>query len=573
MSPPLKHTSLHPLLARPVLAGAVVCSVVAAGCAPSGTDVSTSASDPATSFDSASAMVSPDEIKNDITILADDDMEGRGPGGAGDAKARQYIAQRMSEIGLEPAGINGTWEQEFDLIGVEAEVPETWTFSKGGVREVLNTWDDFIAGSGQQSPTSSIKNAELVFVGYGIEAPEYGWDDYKGIDTDGKVLVMLNNDPDWSDDLFAGTRRLLYGRWTYKYEQGENHNAAGVIVIHTTPSAGYPWQVVQTSWTGEQFELPADGSPTTEVKAWVTEPSAERLFNLAGVNYADAVESARSKDFEPISLGITTSLELTNTVTSTATANVIGRIPGTDPTVADEHVVYSAHHDHIGIGPESLEDRIYNGAMDNASGVAQLLQMAKALVAYPTRRSNLFVFVGAEEQGLLGSAFYASNPTVAPGKMAANINYDGGNLFGETLDITYIGYGKSTLDAIVEAGAALQGREVFGDQFPDKGFFYRSDQFNFAKIGVPAIYLDGGTNFKDRPEGWGREQLENWTEVHYHQPSDEIQDDWNYDGMVQDTKLGLYAGLVIGNQEAMPTWNAGDEFEAARLEALAALNN
>ncbi len=544
-------------------------SILAAGCTPS--DESTSpAADPAANFDTVAAMVAADEIKQDITILAADDMEGRGPGGAGDVKARQYIAHRMSELGLEPAGIDGTWEQEFDLVGVNAEVPKTWTFSKDGVKEVLGTWDDFIAGSGQQSETSTIKDAELVFVGYGIEAPEYGWDDYKGIDTDGKVLVMLNNDPDWSDDLFQGTRRLLYGRWTYKYEQGEKHNAAAVIIIHTTPSAGYPWQVVQTSWTGEQFELPADGSPTTDVKAWVTEASAQRLFNLAGINYDEAMESARSTDFQPLSLGVTTSLELTNTVTRKATANVIGRIAGTDAAIADEHVVYSAHHDHLGIGPESLEDRIYNGAMDNASGVAQLLQMAKALAANPTRRSNLFVFVGAEEQGLLGSAFYASNPTIAPGKMAANINYDGGNFFGETLDITYIGYGKSTLDAIVEAGAGLQGRTVFGDQFPDKGFFYRSDQFNFAKIGVPAIYLDGGTNYKDRPEGWGREQLENWTEVHYHQPSDEIQDDWNFDGMVQDTKLGLYAGLVVGNQDEMPTWNEGDEFEAARLAALAA---
>lgn len=554
---------------RLLLHTALMLPMLLAACASDSTSSGDAAENPAAAFEAASTLVSADEIKNDITVLSADDMEGRGPGSDGDVKARNYIAQRMEEMGLEPGGTDGTWEQLFDLVGVEASVPETWTFSKSGESEVLSTWDDFIAGSGVQSESAAINNAELVFVGYGIEAPEYGWDDYKGLDTKGKVLVMLNNDPDWSDDLFEGNRRLVYGRWTYKYEQGANRGAAGVIIIHTTPSAGYPWKVVQTSWTGEQFELPAQGQATTDVKAWVTEDSARKLFSLAGVNYEEAMESARSTEFEPISLGVNTSLELSNTVSSKPTANVIGKIAGTDSELSDEHLVYSAHHDHLGIGPESLEDRIYNGAMDNASGVAQLLQIAKAVAANPTRRSNLFVFVGAEEQGLLGSAYYARNPTVPAGKMAANINYDGGNFLGLTKDITYIGYGKSSLDAVIDAGAALQDRKVFGDQFPDKGFFYRSDQFNFAKIGVPAIYLDGGTDYVGQPEGWGREQLEQWTEVHYHQPSDEILEDWNFDGMVQDTRLGLYAGLVIGNEQEMPTWNQGDEFEAARLDALA----
>lgn len=527
--------------------------------------------EPAATFDEAKTLVDAAEMEQDIRVLSADDMEGRGPGGVGDEMARNYIAERMADMGIQPGAADGSWEQVFDLVGVSADVPSTWTFSKGGVSEVLSDWDDFIAASGVQTETATIDGAELMFVGYGIEAPEYEWDDFKGTDVSGKVLVMLNNDPEWSPDLFEGERRLFYGRWTYKYEQGAKHGAAGVIIIHTAPSAGYPWSVVQTSWTGEQFELPADGTPTTDVEAWVTEDAAKRLFQLAGVDFADAMDAARSTDFEPIPLGVTTSLTLQNEVSSKRTANVIGVLPGTDEELKDEYVVYSAHHDHIGIGPESLEDRIYNGAMDNASGVAQVLQVAEALAAHPTRRSNLFVFVGAEESGLLGSAYYARNPTVAPGKMAANINVDGGNLWGLTRDVTYIGYGKSSLDAVVEAGAAEQDRVVLADQFPDKGFFYRSDQFNFAKIGVPAIYLDSGTDFIGQEPGWGKEQINAWTEVHYHQPSDEVEDWWNYDGMVQDAQLALYAGLVIGNQDELPAWNEGDEFEAARLEALAAV--
>ena len=548
--------------------GLAVTALLGLACASS--DAPT-ASTPDAAFDEAQTLVDAAEIEQDIRVLSADEMEGRGPGGAGDAMARKYIAERMASMGIQPGAADGSWEQVFDLVGVEADVPSTWTFSNGGVSEVLATWDDFIAASGVQTETSTIDDAELMFVGYGIEAPEYEWDDFKGADVSGKVLVMLNNDPEWSPDLFEGERRLFYGRWTYKYEQGAKHGAAGVIIIHTTPSAGYPWSVVQTSWTGEQFELPADGSPTTQVEAWVSEEAAQRLFQLAGVDYAQAMESARSAEFEPISLGVSTSLTLQNTVSTKPTANVIGLLPGTDDELKDEYVVYSAHHDHIGIGPESLEDRIYNGAMDNASGVAQVLQVAKALAAHPTRRSNLFVFVGAEESGLLGSAYYARNPTVAPGRMTANLNVDGGNLWGVTRDVTYIGYGKSNLDAVVEAGAAKQGRVVLADQFPDRGFFYRSDQFNFAKIGVPAIYLDSGTDFVGQEEGWGKEQINAWTEVHYHQPSDEVEDWWNYDGMVQDAQLVLYAGLVVGNQDGVPAWNAGDEFEAARLEALAAV--
>ena len=516
-----------------------------------------------------------------LADLSDDAMEGRGPGTAGDVMARQYIAGAMADMGIEPAAADGSWEQPFDIVGINSTVPETWTFqSSGGDNIEFAFWDEFIAGSGVQSEQAAIEDAEVVFVGYGIQAPEYGWDDYGDADLAGKVLVMLNNDPDWDPDLFEGDRRLYYGRWTYKYESAAAQGAAGAIIIHTTPSAGYPFQVVQTSWTGPQFELPAEGEPRSQINAWLTEEASRRLFEVAGVDYDATLESARSADFEPVPLDLVTSLAVENTVTREQTANVLGALPGSDPELADEWVVFTAHHDHLGVSPdESLEDRIYNGALDNAAGVAQVLAIASELAAQEPgpSRSILFAFVGAEEQGLLGSEYYAAHPTVPPGKMAANINYDGGNQWGSTRDVTYIGYGKSSLDAVVEAAAAEQGRTVLPDQFPANGYFYRSDQLNFARIGVPAIYLDNGTDFIDRPEGWGREQLEAWTENIYHQPSDEYQpmnedgEGWNLEGMVEDIELGLACARAISENPEIPSWNPGDEFEAARVAALTAV--
>ncbi len=534
------------------------------GCA--GTDGEAPPTTP--SLEELEAAITAEELRTDIAALSSDEMGGRGPGSEGDRMARQYMIEQMQAIGLEPGGPNGSWEQPFEIVGVTSEVPETWTFTGAGGSLALKDFEQFIAGSGVQAEKATVEDAELVYVGYGIVAPEYQWDDFDGVDLSGKMLVVLNNDPDWSDDLFEGTRRLYYGRWSYKYETSAAQGAAGAIIIHTTPSAGYPFQVVQTSWTGEQFQLPAGDEPRNQIEAWVTEDAAKQLFELAGLDYDAQMEAARSADFTPVPMGVRTSLTLDNTVTRKETANVLGVLPGTDPQLSDEYVVYTAHHDHLGNAGEG-EDPIYNGALDNASGVAQVLAIARQLKRAPTRRSNLFNFVAAEEQGLLGSEFYARNPTVAPGKMAANLNFDGGNIWGKTRDVTYIGLGKSSLDEVVRAGAARQGREVLPDQFPDKGFFYRSDQFNFAKIGVPAIYLDTGTDFIDREPGWGKQQIDQWTEVHYHQVSDELLDDWNFDGMIDDVALGLYCGITIGNADEMPRWNEGDEFERARLDALA----
>ncbi|HKI06099.1 MAG TPA: M28 family peptidase [Thermoanaerobaculia bacterium] len=508
-----------------------------------------------------------------IRYLSDDKLEGRGPASRGDEMARKYLEDSLKALGYQPAAPGGGFQQPVEIVGITSDVPKTWSFKAGDQTVALKYWDDFIGSSGVQATTSSIRNAELVFVGYGIQAPEYQWDDFKGMDLKGKVIVMLNNDPDWDPKLFEGNRRLYYGRWTYKYESAARQGAAAAIIVHTTPSAGYPWQVVQTSWSGEQFELPAAGEPRIQMAAWTTEDAARKLIAAGGQDLAKLVEQAKSRDFKPVPLGITTSLEMTNKITKKQTANVLGLLPGSDPNLKSEVVLYTAHHDHLGIGePDKTGDKIYNGAVDNAAGCAQLLAMAKAFTKLPQRprRSILMAFVAAEEQGLLGSEYLAAHPPVPPGKIAANINYDGGNVLGRTADLTFIGLGKSSLDNVVRALADRQKRKLLGDQFPDRGFFYRSDQFNLAKIGVPAIYLDSGTEFIGKSADFGKKMVEDYEEHRYHQPSDEYDPKWTYDGMIEDAQLGFYAGLSIAETPQLPAWNPGDEFEAARKKALAA---
>jgi Zn-dependent M28 family amino/carboxypeptidase len=511
-----------------------------------------------------------------IRFLASDALEGRGPATRGDTLARLYLATQLQSLGYQPGGVNGTWEQPVDVVGVTAGAPQTWSFSgqKGGQKggADLKWMEDYITGSGVQTDTAAINDAEVVFVGYGIEAPEYKWDDFKGTDVKGKVLVMLNNDPDWDPKLFAGKTRLYYGRWTYKYESGARHGAAAVIIIHTTPSAGYPWQVVQSSWSGEQFGLPAEGEPRVQLKAWATEAAARRLFKAGGQDMDKLIAAARSRSFKPVPLALRTSIKVNNKVSHVKTANVAGLLPGSDPKLKHEVVIFSAHHDHLGIGePDANGDRIYNGAEDNASGCAQVLAIARAMAALPQRprRSVLMLFVAGEEQGLLGSRYYSLHPTFAPGNIAANVNYDGGNFRGRTRDLTAIGYGKSSLDGVANAVVQKQGRTLVPDQFPDRGYYYRSDQFSFAKIGVPALYFDRGTDYIGKPAGWGKEQQEAWEEHTYHQPSDQIDDTWVFDGMIEDAQVGFFAGWLIAQADALPTWKPGDEFEAARKKALA----
>lgn len=522
----------------------------------------------------AALQIQDDYMRGIVAEISDDRYEGRGPGTRGDDAARQYLVEQMEALGLQPGAANGSWQQAFDLVGINASQPETWTFAGHDKSLTLKQWDEFIVGSGVQQERATVDEAEVVFVGYGIQAPEYDWDDYKGADLKGKILLMMNNDPDWDTDFFAGETRLWYGRWDYKYLSAARQGAAGAIIIHTSPSAGYPFHVVQTSWTGVQFELPAGDEPRSQISAWVTEDSARDLVAMAGFDLDQLREAAFNRDFEPVPLGITTSIDVAVELQRVQSANVLGLIEGGDPDLRDEVVIYTAHHDHLGIGtPNEDGDAIYNGAMDNATGVAQVMAIAKAIKALPEapRRSVLIALVGAEEQGLLGSEYYAANPTFAPGRIAANLNYDGGNIWGDTHDVTYIGLGKSSIDQIMRLIADEQGRVVKPDQFADKGYFYRSDQFSFAKIGVPAMYLDTGTDFVDRPPGWGKQQLDHYTEVNYHQPTDEYDPGWNLEGMIDDALLGYWTGLAIANADEIPTWNAGDEFEAARLKALDAV--
>ena len=520
----------------------------------------------------ARAQISAGALEAPIRFLASDALEGRGPATRGDALARLYLAAELQSLGYLPGGEKGGWEQTVDVVGTTAQLPAVWSFAGKTGKVDLKLSEDYIAGSGVQTPSAVVNDAGLVFVGYGIEAPEYQWDDFKGVDVKGKVLVMLNNDPDWDPKLFAGKTRLYYGRWVYKYESAARHGAAGVIIVHTTPSAGYPWQVVQSSWGGEQFELPAEGEPRLQLKGWATEDAARRLVKAGGQDLDKLIAAAKSRSFKPVPIALRTSIKFDNKVSRVRTANVAGLLPGSDPKLKEQVVIYTAHHDHFGIGePDETGDNIYNGAEDNASGCAQVLAIARAMAALPERprRSILMLFVAGEEQGLLGSRYYSLHPTFAPGRIAANINYDGGDYRGRTLDLTAIGYGKSSLDGIARALVEKQGRTLVPDQFPDRGYFYRSDQFNFAKIGVPALYFDNGTNYIGKPAGWGREQAEQWEEHVYHQPSDEIDDTWVFDGMIEDASIGFYAGWLIAQADAMPTWNPGDEFEAARKKALA----
>ncbi len=520
----------------------------------------------------ARTYITRNALEAPIRFLASDALEGRGPATRGDELARLYLATQLELMGYQPGGPNGQWQQPFDIVGVKAAFPQTWSFATRGGRVDLQWSNDYVAGSGVLQEHGAIDNAELVFVGYGIQAPEYHWDDFKGMNLKGKVLVMLNNDPDWDPKLFAGKRRLYYGRWMYKYESAARQGAAGVIIVHTTPSAGYPWQVVQSSWSGTLFSLPDEGEPRVQVKGWATEDATRRLLKAAGRDLDKLVAAARSRDFKPVPLGIQTSLGFTNQLSHVQTANVAGLLPGSDPKLKSEVVVYSAHHDHFGIGtPDSTGDKIYHGAEDNASGCAQVLAIARAYMALAEkpRRSILILFVAAEEQGLLGSLYFALHPTIPAGKIAADINYDGGNIVGRTRDVTLVSAGKSSLDQVIESIAHSQNRVVKPDQFPDRGYYYRSDQFSFAKVGVPGIYLDWGTDFVGHPAEWGAHQKEEWELTHYHQPRDRLDGTWNFDGMVEDCQLGFEAGWLVAQADAMPAWNPGDEFEASRKQALA----
>ena len=550
------------------LALSILASAVSAAAAPAPSSGLVSADE-----QKAADAISAPLLSAHIQFLASDLLEGRGPATRGDRLALEYVATELASMGFQPAAPEGGWIQKVPLVSITPKTPDPMVFASGGKKVELQGRADFVAFPGIAKPDVKIEEAELVFVGYGIVAPEFQWDDYKDADLRGKVLVMMNNDPENDPKLFAGTTRLRYGRWDYKYEMAGKKGAAGALLIHTTHSAGYPWQVVQTSWSGSKFELPYEGEPRVQVKGWMTEDASRKVVALGGQDLDRLRASAERRDFRPVPLGVRLSYAMASEIRQVESGNVIGKLPGSDPALANQAVLYTAHHDHLGIKPglPPGADAICNGAVDNASGVAAMLAIAKAFAALPKapRRSIYFASVTAEEQGLLGSEYLSKHPPIPTGRIAANINIDGINIFGRTKDLTMIGFGKSNLDDTIVALAAVQGRVVKSDQFPDRGSFYRSDQFNLARAGVPAAYFAEGTDFVGRPAGWGKEQIEKWEATHYHQPSDEFHADWDLSGAVEDVRLDFYLGVKVANQDALPAWKSGDEFESARKRALA----
>jgi Zn-dependent M28 family amino/carboxypeptidase len=521
----------------------------------------------------AAQRITLERLRGQIRFLASDLLEGRGPATRGDQLAEAYIQSELETLGLEPGAPGGGWVQKVPLVAVKPSFPGPALFRSDRGTTTGTPGESIIAASGIPTAEAKIDGAEIVFVGYGIVAHEFQWDDYKDMDLKGKVLLIMNNDPETDPNLFAGKIRLWYGRFDYKYLMAAKKGAAGAIIIHTTPSAGYPWQVVQTTFMGERFYLRDESSPRVPIRAWATEELSKKIVELGGKNLDELRSSAETRAFRPVPLGVKMSFSLTNTIVEKESGNVIGVIRGSDPKRSSEAVIYTAHHDHFGIktGIKPGEDAIYNGAIDNASGVAALVSIAGAfaeLKVHP-RRSIYFAFVAGEEQELIGSAYLVQHPPVPIGRITANINIDGLGWFGRTRDIEMIGSGKSSIDKDVTVIAKVEGRKAVPDQFPERGFFYRADSLNFARAGIPVAYLKRGIDVIGKPEGFGRDQVEAYIKKNYHQPSDEFKEALDFSGAVEDVKLMFYLGCREANADGMPQWNKGDEFEAARKKALA----
>jgi Zn-dependent M28 family amino/carboxypeptidase len=526
-------------------------------------------------FEDAEQSIQASNLLADVTIVAGDEFEGRGAGTEGDRKARAFLASRLAEMGYAPFFEDGSYEQAVEIIGLTVEGPADLAFtSSEGASVSYRFGDEYMVMAGVQQADIQVKDAEVVFVGYGIQAPEENWDDFKGVDLSGKVLLMLNDDPDWEADLFGGERKLYYGRWTYKYSSAAAQGAAGAIIIHTTESAGYPWSVVRASNIGAQFELKAGDEPRTLFNGWLSYEGSQALAALGGQDLEALIASARSRDFMPVPLGVTTSVDLKVDVSTMTTANVAGVLRGSDPILADEMLVLTAHHDHFGIGePDETGDTIRNGALDNGVAIAQTLAVAGAFSALPSppRRSIVVMFPAVEEQGSLGSRYFVNSGVVHPGRIAANINFELGNVWGRTSDVMVYGLGKSELDEWLKDAASTQSRTIRGEQDVKAGWFYRSDQISFARVGVPAIWFKSGVDFIGREPGWGEQQYADWIQYKYHSPGDEVDESWNLEGLAEDAKLGFRLAAEVANADVTPTWYPGDEFEAIRKAALADL--
>ena len=524
--------------------------------------------------------LSAEAILADTTKLASDEFEGRAPGSKGETLTVQYLSDEFKKAGLEPGNPDGTWVQKVPLVAIIG-APSPLVVQKGGAKKTFKVTDDFVAFSKHVVDEVKLENSELVFVGYGVQAPEYNWDDFKDTDVKGKTLIVLVNDPPVPDaanpkeldaKTFGGKAMTYYGRWTYKFEKAAELGAAGVLIVHETYPAGYPWPVVQ-GMAAERFNLaaPDKNLGRSKVEGWLTEAAATALLKMAGQDYLKLKAQAAVPGFKAVPLGTTASLGVKQTMRTVDSQNVIGRLAGSDPALKNEYVIYTAHWDHFGRCAAVDGDDICNGALDNATGVAVMLDIARKMktIQPAPKRTVLFLSVTAEEQGLLGSEYYGNFPLYPLEKTLGVINVDGINQWGKTSDLVVVGLGASDLDDYATAAAKEQNRTLIPDAEPEKGFYYRSDHFNFAKKGVPAFDPGAGTAYIGKPADYGQKKRDEYTNVDYHKPSDQIKPDWDLSGATDDAKLFLAMGYRLAQADKYPEWKQGNEFRSIREAALA----
>ena len=516
-------------------------------------------------------------IKKDIEYLASDELGGRGPGTPDEDKTIEYIAREFEQAGAAPAGENGTYYQTVPLVGVEPLPSTEVAWSAGAGKRPLAWLDEVVALSHTQQPEAAF-DAETVFVGHGIVAPEFGWDDYKGADVRGKVVLLFTNEPPSDDPSFFGGKALTYyGRWTFKYEEALRQGAAGALIVHTDDTAGYPWSVVRNSWgRTNPFVKLGPGEASLRAAGWITAEAALPLLQsseaTAGKSVEELLAMANTKELEPIPLKARVSGTLVGKLSQMNTRNVVAKIEGSDPEKQDEAILYTAHWDHLGRGDaDSQGDTIYNGAVDNATGTAIILELARAFGSMATKppRTILFAAVTAEEGGLRGSEFLGRNPAVPAGKIAVNLNYDGILPIGRTSDVTLPGYERTTLAPLVEQVAAEHDVKLTPEAHPEQGYYYRSDHFSLARVGVPAFSLSEGQHVVGKPETYGEEQTEAYRTKRYHQQADNFDPSWDVSGLQQLAEIGLDLGRRVAEAPELPTWKPGDEFLAAREKSWA----
>ncbi len=513
--------------------------------------------------------ITPEHIRWHVRYLSHDLLEGRGTGQRGGDIAAEYIATQFAEYGLKPAGDHGTYMQKVPLVGITTLAETQFSLvPKQGEAMNLKPLDEYVAFDQTQQAQSDV-DADIVFVGYGIEAPEYNWDDYKGLDVRGKVLLMLVNEPP-SDDpkFFKGKALTYYGRWTYKYEEAARKGAVGVILVHQTQMASYPWEVVRNSNSGEKSFLKLEG-PALKVASWVQLDVAKRLASGSGMNLEMMMQDAQSREFRPVNLRAKLRAHMVSKVRHFESNNVVAILPGADRKMADEAVIYTAHYDHFGIRPDMPGDNIFNGAEDNATGCGILLELARAFgtAAQRPRRSILFAAVTAEEQGLLGSEYLGKHPPIAAGKIALDLNYDDVKPLGAPEEVEVSGAERTTFYSAVEATAKEFRLAIRADARPEAGHFYRSDHFSLARVGIPAFSINEGMKYKGHNEAWGLEQEHEYVEKHYHQPSDEYHPEMDFVGDSAMARFGFALGWEAASLPKLIGWQKGDEFEGTRAKS------